>query len=148
MGPGSGTLLPLGASVWNFNPASTFGYLKSLRSKSVCDADSPLVPRNPIKGARTDAATTALGGGGHRTEGHESRDMAHRAYCPGHSSPGHVSACSPGLLALEAGGARPQDGHVALEAAPANRGPGGRREQTRALRLLRAIPHLFSQPKY
>lgn len=134
--------------MWNFNPATTFGYLKSLCSKSVCDANRPLVPRNPTKGARTDAATTALGGGGHRTEGHESRDMAHGAYCVGHGGPGHVSAHSPGLLVLEAGGARPQDGHEALEATPANRGPSGRREQERALHGLRASPHLFSQPKY
>lgn len=74
LGPILGTILALGASVWDFNPAETFGYLYSLISKSVCDTDRPccLMPRNPTKGARTDAATTALGGGGHRTEGHES----------------------------------------------------------------------------
>lgn len=41
-----------------------------------------------------------------------------------------------------------QDGHVALEAAPANSGPGWHREQERALHGLRAIPHLLSLPKY
>lgn len=74
-GPILGTVPALGASVRDFNPAETFGYLNLLISKSVCDTDRPcyLMPRNPTKGARTDAATTALGGGGHRTEGHESR---------------------------------------------------------------------------
>lgn len=90
MGPGWGPLLPLRASVQKCNPAATFGCLSSLHSKSMCDADRPLplVPRNPTKGARTDAATTALGGGGHRTEGHESREMAHEGYCPGHAALG------------------------------------------------------------
>ena len=65
--PGSCTLLLLGAYVPNFSPAVTFGSLNSLHSKSVCETDRPLprVPRNHTKEARTDAATTALGGGGH-----------------------------------------------------------------------------------
>lgn len=84
-----------------------------------------LVPRSPTKGARTDAAITALGGEFHRTEGHGSWDMAQEAYCPGHGSPGHVRACSPGPPPFGACGARTRDGHVASEAAPANSGPGG-----------------------
>lgn len=100
--------------MWNFNPAATFGYLNSLHSKSVCDADRPplLVPRNPTKGTRTDAATTALSGGGHRTEGHESWDVAREADCPSYGSPGHVSACCPGLLELEACGS---GGHLSQQ---------------------------------
>lgn len=61
----------------------------------------------------------------HRTEGHRSWDVAHEAYCPGPGSPGHISACSPGLPPCEACGARTRAGHVASEAAPANSGPGG-----------------------
>lgn len=53
--------------------------------------------------------------------------MAQEAYCPGHGSPGLVRACSPGLPPFGARGARTQDGHVALEATPANSGPGGER---------------------
>lgn len=131
MGPGSGTLLPLGTYVQNFNPAVTFGSLNSLHSKSMCDTDRPLplVPRNHTKEARTDEATTALGGGGHRTEGHESRDMTHEAYCPGLGSPGHGSTCPSGLLPLEACGVWTQGGHVALEAVPASSSPGGSRSR-------------------
>ena len=64
----------------------------------------------------------------HQTEGHGSWDIAREAYCPGHGSPGHVSACSPGPPPFEACGVRTQDGHVALEATPANSSPGGSRK--------------------
>ena len=64
-GPGSGPVLPLRASVQNFSPAATLGHSHSLHSRSACGADRPplLVPRSRTKGARTDAAITALGGG-------------------------------------------------------------------------------------
>lgn len=40
--------------------------------------------------------------------------MAHIAYGLGHCSPGHITACSPGRLPLEAGGAQAEAGPVAL----------------------------------
>lgn len=65
VGPGSGPVLPLGAHVQSVSPATTVGSLHLLPSRSACGADRPplLVPRSPTKGARTDAAITALGGG-------------------------------------------------------------------------------------
>lgn len=51
--------------------------------------------------------------------------MARETYCPGLGSPGHGGACPHGRLPLEAWGAWTRDGHVALEVAPASRGPGG-----------------------
>lgn len=99
----------------DFNPAETFGYLNSLISKSACDTDRPcyLMPRNPTKGARTDAATTALGGGGHRTEGHESGPWHKKSIVPA-----VVCQCLFSRAAgLEACEVPMVDGHTALEAA-------------------------------
>lgn len=86
------------------------------------------MPRNPTKGARTDAATTALGGGGHRTEGHESG--------PWHTKPIVPAVVVLGLSApvLQGCWARGMwvptvDGHWALEAAlPIVTTPSGKQE--------------------
>lgn len=73
----------------------------------------------------------------HQTEG--SWDTAYEAYCPGHGSPGHDSARSPGatvrgLWDKDAGWARIH---------PANGGPSGRREPDGASNVLHTIPHLL-----
>jgi hypothetical protein len=96
-----GPLLPLGAYVQDLNPATTFGYLNSLISKRACDMDRPLslVPRSPTKGARTDATTTALGGGGHQTEGHESRTWHSKPFVPAVAGLGTSAPVLPGCWA-------------------------------------------------
>lgn len=102
-----------------------------------------LVPRSPTKGARTDAAITALGGEFHRTEGHGSWDMAQEAYCPGHGSPGprprlfSWAATVWGMWSEDAGWA------CGLGGCPCQQRPRGEREQAGARHVLHAIPCVF-----
>lgn len=111
------------------------------------DTDRPslLCPETPLKEQGQMQPPPLLERRSHWREGH--KDMAHEAYCPCCGHAGHLSACSPGLLLLEACGAQELDRHVALDAAPPLRwGPGWGKE--RASHILHAILLLFCIDKY